>query len=66
MDCLILKDVLLRGVKKGILALPIQDAVAIEFDNQDWAKDAMEDAWQTVMSEFHKTNTKLKILITIK
>jgi hypothetical protein len=28
---LILKNVLLRGVKKGILALPIHDAVAIEF-----------------------------------
>jgi len=43
----------LRGARAGILALPIHDAVAVEFDNQDWAKDAMEDAWQTVMSKFH-------------
>ncbi len=55
LEGLILKDVLLRGVKNGILALPIHDAVAVEFDHQDWAKDAMEDAWQTVMSEFHKS-----------
>ena len=55
LEGLILKDVLLRGVKNGILALPIHDAVAVEFDHQDWTKDAMVDAWQTVMSEFHKT-----------
>ena len=62
LEGLILKDVLLRGVRAGILALPIHDAVAVEFDHQDWAKDAMEDAWQTVMSEFHKTaKTSAKI-----
>lgn len=55
LEGLILKNVLLRGVRAGILALPIHDAVAVEFDNQDWAKDAMEDAWQSLMSEFHKT-----------
>jgi hypothetical protein len=53
LEGLILKDVLLRGVRAGILALPIHDAVAVEFEHQDWAKDAMEDAWQSVMSEFH-------------
>lgn len=63
LEGLILKDVLLRGVKNGILALPIHDAVAVEFDKQGWAKDAMEDAWQTVMSEFHKT---AKTSVTIK
>ena len=55
LEGLILKDVLLRGVRAGILSLPIHDAVAVEFDNQDWAKDAMEDSWQSVISEFHKT-----------
>ena len=55
LEGLILKDVLLRGVRAGILALPIHDAVAVEFEHQDWAKDAMEDAWQSVVSEFHKT-----------
>jgi hypothetical protein len=63
LEGLILKDVLLRGVRAGVLALPIHDAVAVEFDHQDWAKDAMEDAWQSVMSEFHKT---AKTSVTIK
>jgi hypothetical protein len=63
LEGLILKDVLLRGVRAGVLALPIHDAVAVEFDHQDWAKDAMEDAWQSVMTEFHKT---AKTSVTIK
>ena len=55
LEGLILKDVLLLGVNAGILALPIHDAVAVEFQNQFRAKDTMEDVWQTVISEFHKT-----------
>ena len=55
LEGLILRDVLLLGVEAGIVALPIHDAVAVEFDNQGWAKEAVEDAWQSVMSEFHKT-----------
>src|SRR6056300_134568 len=62
LEGLILKDVLLRGVRAGVLALPIHDAVAVQFDNQFWAKDAMEDAWQTVMSEFHESaKTQVKV-----
>ena len=62
LEGLILKDVLLRGATAGILALPIHDAVAVQFDNQFWAKDAMEDAWQTVMSEFHESaKTQVKV-----
>ena len=53
LEGLILRKVLIAGARKGILALPVHDAVAVEFDHQDWAKDAMEDAWQTVMSKFH-------------
>lgn len=53
LEGLILRDVLLRGAKAGILALPIHDAVAVEFDHQVWAKHTMEDAWQTLMTEFY-------------
>ncbi len=49
----VLKDVLLRGAKARILASPIHDAVAVEFDNQDRARNEMEGAKQTVMSEFY-------------
>ena len=52
---LIHKNILLRSVRIEIRELPINNAVAVEFANQDWAKDAMEDAWQSLMSEFHKT-----------
>lgn len=55
LEGLILRKVLIAGARKGILALPVHDAVAVEFDHQDWAKDAMEDGWQSVMSEFRKT-----------
>jgi hypothetical protein len=63
LEGLILRDVLLRGAKAGILALPIHDAVAVAFSNQSWARDAMEDAWQTAILEFHKT---AKTSVTIK
>ena len=63
LEGLILKDVLLRGANAGILALPIHDAIAVEFDHQVWAKHTMEDAWQTLMTEFHKT---AKTSVTIK
>ena len=62
LEGLILRDVLLRGVEAGVVALPIHDAVAVEFDNQGWTKDAMEDAWQSVMSEFHESaKTQVKV-----
>ena len=64
LEGLILKNVLLRGVRAEILALPVHDAVTVEFDSQNWAKDTMEDAWQSVISEFHKTaNPKSSIKI---
>ena len=53
LEGLILRKVLIAGACKGILALPVHDAVAVQFDHQIWAKDAMEDAWQSVMSEFY-------------
>ena len=62
LEGLIMRKVLLRGTEAGILALPIHDAIAVEFDNQDWAKDVMEEVWQSVMSEFHKpSKTSVKI-----
>jgi len=44
LEGLTLKDLLLCGAKAEILALPIHDAVAVEFDNQFWARDLLEDA----------------------
>ena len=41
----ILKQVMLEGVDKGIVALPVHDVVAVTQDNADWAKEAMLRAW---------------------
>jgi hypothetical protein len=41
----ILKQVMLEGVDRGIVALPVHDAVAVTQDNADWAKEAMLRAW---------------------
>ena len=41
----ILKQVMLEGVHKGIVASPVHDAVAVTQDNADWAKEAMLRAW---------------------
>ena len=41
----ILKQVMLEGVKKGIVALPVHDAVAVQQGNEGWAKEAMLRAW---------------------
>jgi len=62
---LVMRQVLMQGIKDNKFALPIHDAVAVEFDNQFWAKDAMVDAWQTVMSQLHKTaKTSVSIKFT--
>ena len=45
LEGLILKQVMLEGVDKGIVALPVHDAVAVTQDNADWAKEAMLRAW---------------------
>lgn len=41
----ILKQVMLEGVDKGIVALPVHDAVAVVQCNEEWAKEAMLRAW---------------------
>jgi hypothetical protein len=41
----ILKQVMLEGVDRGIVALPVHDAVAVTQDNTEWAKEAMLRAW---------------------
>ncbi|MDC1231662.1 hypothetical protein N8076_00115 [Gammaproteobacteria bacterium] len=48
----ILKQVMLEGVDKGIVALPVHDAVAVTQDNAEWAKEAMLKAW------FEHTNSR--------
>lgn len=43
---MIMRNVLLQGVKDGILALPIHDAIATKASDKDWAKETMLICWQ--------------------
>ena len=40
-----LREVMLKGVEKDIVVLPVHDAVAVQQVNEGWALDAMSEAW---------------------
>ena len=40
-----LREVILNGIEKDIVALPVHDAVAVQQRYESWAKDAMLEAW---------------------
>jgi hypothetical protein len=42
----ILKDVMLEGIKEDIVCLPVHDAIAVQQQHQDWAKEVMLETWQ--------------------
>ena len=54
----ILKDVMLEGIKEGIVCLPVHDAVAVQQQHQNWAKEVMLETWQEHM---HGVGTKVKV-----
>ena len=55
MEGLILRDVLHEGASKGILALPVHDAVAVEATHSEWAMEAMTAAWERWVGQWHST-----------
>ena len=54
----ILKDVMLEGIKEDIVCLPVHDAVAVQQQHQNWAKEVMLDTWQEHMNG---VKTKVKV-----
>lgn len=42
----ILKDVMLEGIKLGIPALPVHDALAVNTVHTEWAKECMIEKWK--------------------
>ena len=46
----ILKHVMLQGVKKDIVCLPVHDAVAVQQQHQEWAKEVMLETWSRYMN----------------
>ena len=57
----ILKDVLLEGIKEDIVCLPVHDAVAVQQQHQNWAKEVMLETWQEHMDG---VKTRVKVDIT--
>jgi hypothetical protein len=57
----ILKDVLLEGIKKDIVCLPVHDAIAVQQQHQQWAKDVMLETWQAHLDGV-KTKVKVDLL----
>ena len=57
----ILKDVLLEGIKEDIVCLPVHDAVAVQEQHQNWAKEVMLETWQEHM---HGVRTHVKLDIS--
>lgn len=45
----ILKQVMLEGIKKDIVCLPVHDAVAVQQQHLDWARDTMLECWDRQM-----------------
>jgi hypothetical protein len=54
----IIKDVLLEGIKDGIVCLPVHDGLAVQQQHQDWAKDVMLETWYEHMDG---VKTKVKV-----
>jgi len=54
----ILKDVLLEGIKEDIVCLPVHDAVAVQQQHQDWAKEVMLETWRRHLDG---VGTKVKV-----
>ena len=46
----ILRQVMLQGLEKDIVCLPVHDAVAVSLQHEKWAVDAMLEAWERVVS----------------
>jgi hypothetical protein len=54
----ILKDVLLEGIKEDIVCLPVHDAIAVQQQHKDWAKEVMLETWQ---EHLDGVKTKVKV-----
>lgn len=48
---MIMRNVLLQGVKDGVLALPIHDAIATKATDKNWARDTMLNCWAKWMAQ---------------
>ena len=57
----ILRDVMLQGVDKDIVVLPVHDAVAVQQKHEQWAVDTMLEAWSRAVSSGGSARARIKI-----
>jgi hypothetical protein len=57
----ILRDVILQGVDKDIVVLPVHDAVAVQQNHEQWAVDTMLEAWSRAAASAGSARARIKI-----
>ena len=58
---MIMRNVLLQGVKDDVLALPIHDAIATKATDKNWAKETMSKCWSEWINQIDpKAKSKVK------
>ena len=57
----ILRDVMLQGVDKGIVVLPVHDAVAVQQKHEEWAIGTMLEAWSRVAASGGAARARVKV-----
>ena len=57
----ILRDVMLQGVDKDIVVLPVHDAVAVQQKHEQWAVDTMLEAWSRAAASGGSARARIKI-----
>ena len=45
----ILKQVMLDGVKEGVVALPVHDALAVQERHEVWARERLTHHWNAIV-----------------
>ena len=56
----ILRDVMLQGVDKGIVVLPVHEAVAVQQKHEEWAVVTMLEAWSRVAARGGAARARVK------
>ena len=51
---------LLEGIKENIVCLLVHDAIAVQQQHQDWAKEVMLETWQAHL-DVVKTRVKVDL-----
>ena len=57
----ILRDVMLQGVDKGVVVLPVHDAVAVQQKHEEWAIGTMLEAWSRVAASGGGARARVKV-----